>query len=142
MNATATAPCMSHSLSAATVTAAGAPAQGRAAGGGAMAAKKGTPGSAAPASAAVAGTVTGQVVTGQALTLVAAARQPMVLCVAAGRAWATLGEALHGPRGEVAGDVFLHAGQTLTVAAGQQVVLEPLDARALQYRWSPAPTVQ
>ena len=32
-------------------------------------------------------------------------------------------------------DVFLGAGQSLPVAAGQSVVVEPLNGRRLQYRW-------
>lgn len=127
MNATAThaAPCMSR-LSAATALPAGGV----------------YPSTGAAATVAGIDTLSGQLAPGQALSLVASSRQAMLLCIAAGHAWATLGEALHGPRQEVAGDVFLHPGQTLRVAAGQRVVLEPLDARTLHYRWSAAPAVQ
>ncbi len=69
---------------------------------------------------------------------------PMALRVAEGQAWVTLSQGPHhraeGAVGAVAsGDVFLHAGQVLRVEAGQQVVVEPVGDRNLQYRWSAAP---
>ncbi len=64
-------------------------------------------------------------------------RAPTALRIAEGRAWVTLDDGPHranGTRGEAAGDVFLHAGQTLWVATGQRAVVEPLDGQRLQYR--------
>lgn len=61
---------------------------------------------------------------------------PTALRIAEGRAWVTLDDGPHGARGEAAGDVFLQAGQILCVAAGQHAVVEPLDGRRLQYRWT------
>jgi hypothetical protein len=54
----------------------------------------------------------------------------MTLRIAEGQAWVTLGKGL----GD-SSDVFLCAGQSLPVAAGQSVVVEPLNGRRLQYRW-------
>lgn len=59
---------------------------------------------------------------------------PTALRIAEGKAWVTLDDGPHGARGEAAGDVFLHAGQTLWVATGQHAVVEPLGGRRLQYR--------
>lgn len=69
---------------------------------------------------------------GAARSLVPSA--PMALCIVAGQAWVTLGDGPHG-LGGAAGDVFLHAGQTLWVAAGQHAVVEALCSAPLQYRW-------
>lgn len=76
------------------------------------------------ASAAGAGTVAA----GVAVSL--APRAAMTLRIAEGQAWVTLGKGL----GD-SSDVFLCAGQSLQVAAGQSVVVEPLNGRRLQYRW-------
>lgn len=66
---------------------------------------------------------------GRAFTLTA--KRPMSLRVADGQAWVTLGN------GELTdGDLVLGAGQTLQLAAGQQVVMESLSARPVQVRWS------
>ena len=65
---------------------------------------------------------------GKALSLTP--RAPMALRIAEGQAWVTLGQGL----GD-GSDVFLCAGQSLPVAAGQSVVVEPLNGRRLQYRW-------
>lgn len=62
-------------------------------------------------------------------------RIPMSLRVMSGRAWVTLDDGPGGERGEAAGDLFLHAGQTLWVAAGQHAVVEPLGSEMLQFRW-------
>lgn len=59
---------------------------------------------------------------------------PTALRIAEGKAWVTLDDGPHGARGEAAGDVFLHAGQTLWVATGQHAVVEPLGGSRLQYR--------
>jgi hypothetical protein len=61
-------------------------------------------------------------------------RAPTALRIAEGQAWVTLDDGPHGARGEAAGDVFLHAGQTLWVATGQHAVVEPLGGRRVQYR--------
>lgn len=63
-------------------------------------------------------------------------RAPTALRIAEGRAWVTLDDGIDGARGEAAGDVFLQAGQTLWVAAGQCAVVESLDGKRLQYRWT------
>lgn len=76
---------------------------------------------------AVAGS-TGNVAAGAAVTL--APKVAMTLRIAEGQAWVTLGKGL----GD-SSDVFLCAGQSLPVAAGQSVVVEPLNGRRLQYRW-------
>ena len=70
----------------------------------------------------------GQVAAGAAVTL--APKAAMTLRIAEGQAWVTLGKGL----GD-SSDVFLCAGQSLPVAAGQSVVVEPLNGRRLQYRW-------
>ena len=62
-------------------------------------------------------------------------RAPMALCIVAGQAWVTLGDGPHGVDGAV-GDVLLHAGQTLWVAAGRHAVVEPLGSAPLHYRWA------
>ncbi|GAB1386107.1 hypothetical protein MASR1M59_12550 [Melaminivora sp.] len=58
----------------------------------------------------------------------------MQLRVLRGRAWVTLG-AGPGGWGESSGDVMLYPGQTLHVAAGQSMVIEPLGAEGLDYQW-------
>ena len=72
---------------------------------------------------------TGTVAAGAAVTV--APRAAMTLRIAEGQAWVTLGKGL----GD-SSDIFLCAGQSLPVAAGQSVVLEPLGGRRLQYRWT------
>jgi hypothetical protein len=64
-------------------------------------------------------------------------RAPTALRIAEGHAWVTLADGPHGSGAE-AGDVFLHAGQTLHIAAGQHAVIEPLGSQRLQYRLSAA----
>lgn len=64
-----------------------------------------------------------------------APRVPMALRIAEGHAWVTLDAGPYGTGAE-AGDVFLHAGQTLRIAAGQHAVVEPLGSQRLQYRWA------
>ncbi|PJI96092.1 hypothetical protein CLU85_0831 [Acidovorax sp. 69] len=71
----------------------------------------------------------GTVAPGTALSLAPSAA--MTLRIAEGQAWVTLGK---GPGDS--SDVFLCAGQSLVVAAGQTVVVEPLGGRRLQYRWT------
>ena len=71
---------------------------------------------------------TGTVAAGAAVSL--APKAAMTLRIAEGQAWVTLGKGL----GD-SSDVFLCAGQSLPVAAGQSVVVEPLNGRRLQYRW-------
>lgn len=73
---------------------------------------------------------------GKAVSL--APRAPMVLRVAEGQAWVTLDAGPYGTGAE-AGDVFLHPGQTLWVAAGQHAVVEPVGSQRLQYRWARTP---
>ena len=70
----------------------------------------------------------GQVAAGAAVTL--APKAAMTLRIAEGQAWVTLGQGL----GD-GSDMFLCACQSLPVAAGQSVVVEPLNGRRLQYRW-------
>jgi len=77
---------------------------------------------------AVAEDAAGFVAPGAAIRLTPKAA--MTLRIAEGQAWVTLGQGL----GD-GGDVFLCAGQSLPVAAGQSVVVEPLNGRRLQYRW-------
>lgn len=60
-------------------------------------------------------------------------RSPIALRVAEGQAWVTLDAGPYGTGAE-AGDVFLHAGQTLQIAAGQHAVVEPVGRQRLQYR--------
>ncbi|MFI8618710.1 DUF2917 domain-containing protein [Acidovorax sp. NPDC077693] len=60
-------------------------------------------------------------------------RAALALRVAEGHAWVTLDAGPYGTGAE-AGDVFLHAGQTLQIAAGQHAVVEPLGTQRLQYR--------
>ena len=73
---------------------------------------------------------------GQAVSLTP--RAPMALRVAEGQAWVTLDAGPYGA-GVEAGDVFLHAGQTLWVVAGQHAVVEPVGRQRLQYRFARLP---
>lgn len=75
---------------------------------------------------------------GQAVSLTP--RKPMALRVAEGQAWVTLDDGPHGASSGSAGDVFLQAGQTLWVAAGQHAVVETLGNQRLQYRWAVQPS--
>lgn len=68
---------------------------------------------------------------GQAASLTP--RTALALRVAEGHAWVTLDAGPYGTGAE-AGDVFLHAGQTLQIAAGQHAVVEPIGSQRLQYR--------
>jgi hypothetical protein len=61
---------------------------------------------------------------------------PRALRITEGQAWVTLDDGPHGASREAAGDVFLQAGQTLWVAAGQHAVVETLGRQRLQYRWT------
>lgn len=72
---------------------------------------------------------------GAAITL--KPRASTVLRVAEGQAWVTLTGGAGG-KGEASGDIFLFPGQALTVAAGQEAVVEALDGRPLRYRCTPA----
>ena len=63
------------------------------------------------------------------------ARKTMQLRVLCGRAWLTGGTGQQGWLDD-SGDVLLHVGQGVQVAAGQQVVIEPLGGQPLQYQWS------
>lgn len=74
---------------------------------------------------------------GQAASL--SPRAPIALRVAEGQAWVTLDAGPYGS-GPEAGDVFLHAGQTLHIAAGQHAVVEPVGSQRLQYRTVAAAT--
>lgn len=69
-------------------------------------------------------------------------RVPMALRVMSGHAWVTLDDGPNGERDLAAGDVFLNAGQTLWVAAGQHAVVEPLGRDAVQYRFSASAAVR
>jgi len=62
------------------------------------------------------------------------ARRAMQLRVLCGRAWLTRGTGQQGWLDD-AGDVLLHVGQGVQVAAGEQVVIEPLGGQPLQYQW-------
>jgi hypothetical protein len=77
---------------------------------------------------------------GRAVTLQPAS--PGHLRIAQGRVWATL----TGPHARRAGDLFLQAGESLPLRAGQRVVLEPFGATgqplAAAFDWVPAPAVQ
>lgn len=75
---------------------------------------------------------------GKAVSL--APRTPMALRVAEGAAWVTLDAGPYGTGAE-SGDVFLYAGQTLWVAAGQHAVVEPVGSHRLQFRWASSPVV-
>jgi hypothetical protein len=60
-----------------------------------------------------------------------------VLNIARGRVWATL----DGPHVRLTGDLFLEAGETLRLQAGQRVVIEPFGATgqgAAAFDWVPA----
>ena len=83
-----------------------------------------SPSRAARASSSAAGTIAA----GAAATLVP--RSAMVLRVAEGQAWVTFGNGV-----AESSDLILSAGQSVPVAAGQTVVVEPLGGRRLQYRW-------
>lgn len=87
-----------------------------------------------PAANAAAGS-TGAVAAGAAVSLTTP-QAAMTLRIAEGQAWVTLGDGV----GE-AGDVVLCAGQSLQVAPGRSVVIEPLGGRRLQYRWTRADAV-
>jgi len=82
-----------------------------------------------PRTAGAAAGGAGSVATGAAVSL--APRAAMTLRIAEGQAWVTLGKGL----GD-SSDVVLCAGQSLQVAAGQSVVVEPLGEHRLQYRWT------
>ncbi|WP_298207560.1 DUF2917 domain-containing protein [Acidovorax sp.] len=71
----------------------------------------------------------GAVAPGTAVRL--APKAAMALRISEGQAWVTLGNGL----GDNS-DLFLCAGQTLDVAAGQSVVMEPLGDRRVQFRWA------
>lgn len=73
----------------------------------------------------------GTVAPGAALSL--APKSAMTLRIAEGQAWVTLGDGAD----DRSSDVFLCAGQTLQVAAGQPVVVEAIGGRTVQYRWAP-----
>ena len=65
-------------------------------------------------------------------------RRALALRVAQGNAWVTFDDGPHGLGGEATGDVFLHAGQTVWVAAGRHAVVESVGTAPLQYRLSDA----
>jgi hypothetical protein len=76
---------------------------------------------------------------GRAVTLHSTAAG--VLTIARGRIWATL----DGPHARLTGDLFLKAGETLRLQAGQRVVIEPFGATgqgAAAFDWVPAPARQ
>ena len=89
-----------------------------------------------PAATAAAAHGVHTVLPGKAVSLTP--RAPMALRVAEGHAWVTLDAGPYGT-GADAGDVFLHAGQTLWVVAGQHAVVEPVGRERLQYRWTSIP---
>ncbi|AVS85950.1 hypothetical protein C8239_15320 [Paracidovorax avenae] len=62
-------------------------------------------------------------------------RVPMALRIASGRAWVTIDDGAPGESDPAAGDIVLHAGQTLWIAAGQHAVIEPLGKDVVQYRF-------
>lgn len=65
----------------------------------------------------------------------------MRLCVLSGRAWVTLGDGRRGWRAD-GGDLVLESGQSLCVARGQRVVIEPLGRQDLHYQWRRPGAVQ
>ncbi len=62
-------------------------------------------------------------------------RAPMALRIASGRVWVTMDGGPDGACDLAAGDIFLQAGQTLWIAAGQHAVIEPLGKEPVQYRF-------
>ena len=67
-------------------------------------------------------------------------RKPSTLRVTQGQAWVTL-TGPHAGHGNERGDVFLQAGQTLHIPAGQRVVLESLGnpgSAPVRFDWLPA----
>mgnify|MGYP003595749286 CR=1 FL=1 len=71
-------------------------------------------------------------------------RKPFTLAVLQGAVWVTL-TGPHAGHGNERGDVFLQAGDSLAVPAGQRVVLEALGRAgdgAVRFDWVPAPTAQ
>ena len=67
-------------------------------------------------------------------------RKPSMLRVTQGQAWVTL-TGPHAGHGNERGDVFLQAGQTLHIPAGQRVVLESLGkagSAPVRFDWLPA----
>lgn len=69
-------------------------------------------------------------------------RVPMALRVMNGNAWVTLDDGPNGEQDRTAGDVFLHAGQTLWVAGGQHAVVEAVGGGTLQFRWRTSSAVK
>ncbi|MES2880153.1 MAG: DUF2917 domain-containing protein [Pseudomonadota bacterium] len=70
-------------------------------------------------------------------------REAGVLHIEQGRAWVTF-DGPHSGHGNESGDQFLHAGQELTVRAGQRLVLESwslVPEMPVCFEWSPAPNV-
>ena len=61
-------------------------------------------------------------------------RHAMQLRVLSGLAWVTLDDGPHGSH-EGSGDLLLRPGQSLALAPGRHVVIEPLGHEALQYQW-------
>lgn len=79
--------------------------------------------------------------TGRAVTL--RPREAGVLRIAQGRVWATLQGPHRGPANDL-GDRFLHPGESLSLRAGQRLVLEPWDAASdapAWFSWDPQPAV-
>ena len=67
-------------------------------------------------------------------------RKPSVLQITRGQAWVTL-TGPHAGHGNERGDVFLQAGESLHIPAGQRVVLESLGkpgAEPVRFDWVPA----
>lgn len=65
-------------------------------------------------------------------------RAPMALRIATGRAWVTVDDGPQGGCDLAPGDIFLQAGQTYWIAAGQHAVIEPLGNEPVQYRFDAA----
>ncbi|MDT0138227.1 DUF2917 domain-containing protein [Acidovorax sp. PRC11] len=69
-------------------------------------------------------------------------RSPMALRIASGRAWVTVDDGPQGGCDLAPGDIFLQAGQTYWIAAGQHAVIEPLGTEPVRYRFDAARAVK
>jgi hypothetical protein len=65
-------------------------------------------------------------------------RSPMALRIATGRAWVTVYDGPESACDLAPGDIFLQAGQTYWIAAGQHAVIEPLGTEPVRYRFDAA----
>ncbi|RIX73474.1 DUF2917 domain-containing protein [Acidovorax cavernicola] len=72
-----------------------------------------------------------QIAPGEAMSL--KARSASVLRVKQGRVWVTPDATAHGP----SEDIVLAPGESMTVAAGQRIVMEAWDGYGATYVWDP-----